>query len=61
MEKEPKVVYWIQDQAPDGGYVDSIGMPGRLKEDAVKQYKLWQATFPSTNPRLIARIDIPLL
>jgi len=53
--------YWIQEQAPDGGFVNSIGFHnGMTEKEAKEQLQSWQKTFPKRNCRLVLIITIPL-
>lgn len=57
MEKQ----YWIQEQAPNGGYVNSVGLdPSTTFEEAQKQVEGWAKTFPSRRVRLALIITVPL-
>jgi len=52
------VRYWIQEQAPDGGYFDSVGLcPGQDLETAKAAALAWAKTFPDRKIRLIVRVD----
>jgi hypothetical protein len=52
MEKQ----YWIQEQAPNGGYFDSVGLDPRTTEEQAKAaLKSWRDTFPKRNVRLVIK------
>ncbi len=48
--------YWIQQQAPDGGFFDVIGMSenGTL-EAAQVQFESWKEEFPARSVRLVLK------
>jgi hypothetical protein len=51
--------FWIQDQAQNGGYFDSVGMEiGATLEQATNQLDSWRKSFPARNSRLIERTDV---
>jgi hypothetical protein len=48
--------YWIQEQAPNGGYYDSIGLPVHTGEkEAKEQFRVWAKCFPNRNCRLVIK------
>ncbi len=50
--------YWIQEQAPDGGFFDSVGLDASTDlESAKAQARSWAKSFPNRIVRLIIRND----
>lgn len=52
-----KTRYWIQEQAPDGGYFDSFGINSRTEDQAVEVLRGWQESFRDRTFRLVERVD----
>lgn len=53
-----KTKYWIQEQAPAGNFVDSLGFDPTTSQDAaLDEHREWQKSFPTRNTRLVIRAD----
>jgi hypothetical protein len=58
-QRRQEVTLWIQEQAPAGNYVDSIGLDPRTTEaEALVELRGWRETFPKRACRLVRRTDV---
>lgn len=56
-----KKQYWIQEQAPNGGWFNSIGLsPSTPEVVAKKEAADWQKAFPNRKVRLALIITVPV-
>lgn len=50
--------YWIQEQAPNGGFFDSVGLAlGTSEAEAITQARMWRRSWPNRVVRLVARTN----
>ena len=48
--------HWIQEQSPNGGWFDSVGLP-TTEAEARRQFDSWKRSFPDRKVRLVVRRD----
>ncbi len=53
--------YWIQEQAPDGGYYDSVGLsPDTTEEEAKLAWVSWKKSYPNRVVILVLKTTTPI-
>lgn len=53
---ETETRFWIQEQAPSGNWVDSVGLHLECTEkEALKDIKGWKKSFPKRQTRLVRK------
>ena len=53
---KPEITYWIKEQAPSGNYYDSLGLPGRTREQAIAELNSWKAQ--NETAILVVRVEV---
>ncbi len=58
----PETRYWIQEQATNGSYFNSVGLPLTMPlEDAIIRAADYQRAWPNNPVRLAAVVTVPIL